>query len=152
LIPPFEAPNFSPDMLASVHSLRQPRWHNRELAQDVDANGRVNSTDVLAVINTLLLDGARAPAANELFAYHYDVTNDGRINTSDILAVINHILLNTEASATPAAESEDTSVAERVSAEPLAAANSAISSELVHSLAFALALRAGEPKDNATRS
>jgi hypothetical protein len=140
------------DSLASVHSLRQPRWHNRELAQDVDANGRVNSTDVLAVINTLLLDGARAPAANELFAYHYDVTNDGRINTSDILAVINHILLNTEASATPAAESENTSVAERVSAEPLAAANSAISSELVHSLVFALALRAGDPKDTATRS
>jgi hypothetical protein len=84
----------------------------------VNEDGRVNSREVLTLVNTLLVDGARSLLVlndyYELRSYQYDVTNDGRVNTSDVLAVINQILLGPPASAPLAAEA--------LAAEPLAAA------------------------------
>ncbi len=89
------------DSLASVTSITSgtdARWHNREQRNDVTGDGRVNSSDALAVINTLLIEGARSLYAYANFSYYYDTTNDGRVNSSDVLAVINQILLGSVAS------------------------------------------------------
>lgn len=145
IIPPFEGPNFSPGTITSVHSLRQPRWHNRDFGPDVDASGRVNSTDVLIMINTLLLEGSRSTASTELFAYHYDVTNDGRINTSDLLSVINYILSNTPSGP---AELQEAVTAEPLVAAPLVETVANVSERSTFDLiAFAMALDGGDDED-----
>jgi hypothetical protein len=79
--------------MASISSSPQPRWHNRDQRNDVNGDGRINSSDALTLINSLLIDGSRQLNFYPYFSYYYDTTNDGRINTSDILAVINQILL-----------------------------------------------------------
>jgi hypothetical protein len=106
--------------LTSTTDQVHPRWHNRTLPADVNEDGRVNSSDVLTLINTLLVDGARSLNTNstswELRSYQYDVTNDLRVNTSDLLAVINQILLG------PTASADSTPPSEPLASEPLAAA------------------------------
>jgi hypothetical protein len=131
--------------MTSATNLVKNRWHNPTLPNDVNEDGRINSSDVLTVINTLLVDGARPlGSAGELRSYLYDVTNDLRVNSSDVLAVINQILLNSEASAM---SSEELAVAQPTAVEPLAAENSPFDGELADALAFALAIRTADPKD-----
>jgi len=94
------------DSLASVTSITSgtdARWHNRNARNDVTGDGRVNSSDVLAVINELLLYGARTISPYRNFSYYVDPTNDGRLNSSDVLSVINQILLGNAPAVEPAA-------------------------------------------------
>jgi len=78
--------------------------HNGSLPQDVNDDGRVNTSDALMIINHLLAGPAAAPlvaglAAQPLAApsVFYDVVPDGRVNTSDLLSIFNRLLLQTAA-------------------------------------------------------
>ncbi len=95
--------------------------HNASLPQDVNDDGRVNTSDMLTIINRLLAGPSAAPlvagdAATPLVApeYFYDVVPDGRVNSSDLLSIINRLLLQ-QSTAAPQ------------TAQPLAAAQDAVS-------------------------
>lgn len=85
--------------------------HNGLLPQDVNDDGRVNSSDALMVINRLLTGPAAQPlaagdtdqplAAPSLF---YDVVPDGRVNTSDLLSIFNRLLMQAAAAQPLAAQ------------------------------------------------
>ncbi len=94
--------------------------HNGTLPQDVNDDGRVNTSDALMIINHLLTGPAAAPlvagiSAEPLTApsVFYDVVPDGRVNTSDLLSIFNR-LLTQSAAAQPLA-------AQPVPAQPLVA-------------------------------
>lgn len=94
--------------------------HNVAFPQDVNDDGRVNTSDALNVINALLLKGAE-PAAAPLAASgeiaaaplaaasttYIDVNADGRLTTSDLLMVFNYLLLNAGPKAAPQAAAVD---------------------------------------------
>ena len=61
------------------------QWHNFVLPGDVNADGRVNVSDVTALVNMIL----RIEPTNFDTA---DVNGDRRVNTSDLTALINIIL------------------------------------------------------------
>jgi hypothetical protein len=77
-------------------------WHNSYNPQDVNFDQRVTSSDLLIVINDLLINGSRAlPAetatplssqSGSAKPQFLDVTNDGRLNASDAMSVINALL------------------------------------------------------------
>ncbi len=67
-------------------------WQNPENPVDVNDDGRVNGSDLLLLINRILLNqGGQLPLVATPPPY-LDPTGDGRLNTSDLLAVINYIL------------------------------------------------------------
>ncbi len=102
-----------------------PLAHNAAFPQDVNDDGRVNTSDALIVINSLLT-GLNTPAAQPLAAAetasplaaasttYVDVNADGRLNSSDLLMVFNYLLLHSTPKPAPQA-------AEPLTAEPLAA-------------------------------
>jgi len=83
-------------------------WQNPNNPVDVNDDGRVNGSDLLLLINRILLDqGGQLPLVATVPPY-LDPTGDGRLNTSDLLAVINYIL-SPPTSAAPLAASADES-------------------------------------------
>ncbi len=91
-----------------------PLAHNAAFPQDVNDDGRVNTSDALTVINALLTKPSE-PAAEPLVAggaatplaatgsTYIDVNGDGRLNTSDLLMVFNYLLTNAPKAAPQAA-------------------------------------------------
>ncbi len=85
--------------------------HNSWNPQDVNDDGRVNTSDALMIINHLLTGPAAAPlvagwtaeplAAPSVF---YDVVPDGRVNTSDLLSIFNRLLTQAAAAQPLAAQ------------------------------------------------
>jgi hypothetical protein len=74
----------------------------------VNNDGRVNGSDLLLLINKILVDGqGQLPAVASVPPY-LDPTGDGRLNTSDLLSVINYIL-NPPASAPLVATADEAS-------------------------------------------
>jgi len=77
-------------------------WHNTLYPTDVNFDQRVNTSDLLAVFNDLLRNGARGLSVDQATPLSstpgaprpafVDVTGDGRVNTADALAVINQLL------------------------------------------------------------
>jgi len=135
--------------VTSTTEFMNAQWHNRALPTDVNEDGRVNSSDVLTLVNTLLVDGARSLLVladyYELRSYQYDVTNDGRVNTSDVLAVINQMLLGSPASTPAGAEAQ---VANAAAAESLAANEAAAPKQApLDWIAFAAALADADDED-----
>ncbi len=85
--------------------------HNGTLPQDVNDDGRVNTSDALMIINHLLTGPAAAPlvagiSAEPLTApsVFYDVVPDGRVNTSDLLSIFNRLLTQSAAAQPLAAQ------------------------------------------------
>ena len=69
-------------------------WHNLNLAQDVDGNGRVTISDVLTLVDRINEVGSGVlptPSAGDSPPPYYDVDNDSRLNGSDVLNVIDAI-------------------------------------------------------------
>jgi hypothetical protein len=82
-------------------------WHNRHSAKDVDANGEVNPTDALHILNAIARHGAvdtaaydavfgtgallERPAEKVEGMRHFDVNNDGKIGPHDALLVLNRL-------------------------------------------------------------
>jgi hypothetical protein len=99
-----------------------PFGHNADLPQDVNADDRVSSNDVLILVNSLLRNNASPLVASATPAaaspYFLDVSGDGRVSTSDLLMVVNYILRN---SAAPLAAPAVASAEQTRAAEPLAA-------------------------------
>lgn len=98
-----------------------PLAHNAAFPQDVNDDGRVNSSDALTVINALLLKPsepvaeplAAGAAATPLAATgntYIDVNADGRLNTSDLLMVFNYLLTKAALKATPQAAAVDEAI------------------------------------------
>ena len=111
--PPTNAASDLGDGIVTVHDGGTP-WHHADNPFDVNGDGLVTTTDVLAVIdylNAILHDAALPNVAAGLAAY-YDVNNDRLCTPQDVLAVINQ--LNAEPS--PVAEGENG----RFAAKPLA--------------------------------
>ncbi len=77
-------------------------WHNTLYPADVNFDQRLNTSDLLAVFNDLLRNGARGLSVDQATPLsslagaprpsYVDVTGDGRVNTADALAVINQLL------------------------------------------------------------
>lgn len=77
-------------------------WHNTLYPTDVNFDQRVNTSDLLAVFNDLLRNGARGLTVDQATPLsttpgaprpsYVDVTGDGRVNSADALAVINQLL------------------------------------------------------------
>ncbi len=61
------------------------QWHTFVLPGDVNGDGKVNVSDVSALINMIL----GISETNEIDA---DLNGDGRVNVSDVSALINIIL------------------------------------------------------------
>lgn len=88
--------------------------HNGTLPQDVNDDGRVNTSDALMIINHLLAPPAAAPLAAPTDgvvatplvapAFFFDVVPDGRVNTSDLLSIFNRLLKQNLGAAPLAAE------------------------------------------------
>jgi hypothetical protein len=104
-----------------------PFGHNAGLPQDVNADERVSTSDVLILVNTLLRNNASPLTATALTAtatpaaaspYYLDVSGDGRVSTSDLLMVVNYILRN---SAAPQAAPAAATAEEAPAAAPLSA-------------------------------
>jgi extracellular elastinolytic metalloproteinase len=76
--------------------IASPFGHNADLPQDVNADDRVSTSDVLILVNSLLRNSASpltataTPAAAS--SYYLDVSGDGRVSTNDLLMVVNYIL------------------------------------------------------------
>ena len=96
-----------------------PFAHNQALPQDVNADERVSTSDLLILVNTLLQTQTATPlvASESTPSYYLDVNADGRISTSDLLMVVNYLLTRsatpqaTPAAATPlAAEADEASL------------------------------------------
>jgi hypothetical protein len=79
--------------------------HNAAWPEDVNADNRVSTGDVLIVINNLLSASlapaaaplaaaplTAAPAASAATAHYVDVNGDGRVTPIDVLKVINYLL------------------------------------------------------------
>lgn len=99
-----------------------PFGHNADLPQDVNADNRVSTSDVLILVNNLLRKNEASPlsataTAAAASSYYLDVSGDGRVSTSDLLMVVNYILRTSAApQVAPAA-----AIAELDTAEPLSA-------------------------------
>jgi hypothetical protein len=97
--------------------------HNSTLPEDVNDDGRVNTSDALLLINHLLTSPAASPLAASaadgvasplaMPTSFFDVVPDGRINASDLLSIFNR-LISQQAAAAPL-------VAQPSSAQPLVA-------------------------------
>jgi PhoPQ-activated pathogenicity-related protein len=77
----------------AMASLEKP-WHNDTFRYDVDADGSVNSSDLLETVNEILLEGTGplpVPPPEPVTRF-YDTTGDNRLNASDLLALINGLL------------------------------------------------------------
>jgi hypothetical protein len=141
------APN-SFGTVASLVTLREPAWHNRDLRADINGDGRVTSSDVVAVVNTILSKGTRTIDPADLFSFHYDANNDGRVTSTDLVIVINHIL-QAQAPAAPLAQTEKPLQTEPAQTDPLAAPKNpaAARSLRLNDLAFAAALQSLEDEE-----
>jgi hypothetical protein len=99
-----------------------PFGHNADLPQDVNADDKVSSNDVLILVNSLLRNNASPQVASATPAaaspYFLDVSGDGRVSTNDLLMVVNYILRN---SAAPQAAPAAAVAEEAPAADPLAA-------------------------------
>ena len=69
------------------------RWHNSAFAEDVNGDGKVNTTDVLLVVNYIFLHGSGPIPATDPVNF-LDVTDDDQVNTSDVLQLVNYIHLH----------------------------------------------------------
>lgn len=79
-------------------------WQNPDNKFDVNADGKVSTSDLLAIVNSILTDGLRTlPVVADVPPY-LDVSGDGKLTTSDALQLINEILRIVNSSAEPAAE------------------------------------------------
>jgi uncharacterized repeat protein (TIGR01451 family) len=153
--------------------------HNAAWPEDVNADNRVSTSDVLIVINNLLSASlapaaaplAAAPAASAAATHYVDVNGDGRVTPIDVLKVINYLLSPPAASpiAAPLAAApvdqaialfDDTADAEAVEPPPRvapaaggsqagAAATSAAAPQLLAAAAFGESLAAEEADDPA---
>jgi hypothetical protein len=98
-----------------------PLAHNAAFPQDVNDDGRVNTSDALTIINALLVKPSE-PSAEPLVAgavaaplaatvnTFIDVNADGRLNTSDLLMVFNYLLTNSAPKAAPQAAAVDEAI------------------------------------------
>jgi hypothetical protein len=101
--------------------------HNDAFPQDVNDDGRVNTSDALNVINALLLktsepaaepmaagDGAVASPLAASATTYIDVNGDGRLTTSDLLMVFNYLLTGpTQKGAAPQAAQPQAAAADK---------------------------------------
>ncbi len=74
-----------------------PLVHNSVLPQDVNADAKVTSSDVLILVNNLLRGQGAAPLAavasnGSTPSYYLDVNDDGCFSSSDLLMVVNYML------------------------------------------------------------
>jgi len=117
-------------------------WQNPNNPVDVNDDGRVNGSDLLLLINRILLNqGGQLPLVATPPPY-LDPTGDGRLNTSDLLAVINYIL-SPPTSAAPLVATADESSPE---VTPLAASPDAGDANAV-SLGLAASQQKSSPAD-----
>jgi len=98
-----------------------PLAHNAAYPQDVNDDGRVNTSDALTIINALLTRSSE-PTAEPLVAgtvatplaatgtTYIDVNADGRLNTSDLLMVFNYLLTGAAPKAAPQAAAVDEAI------------------------------------------
>jgi hypothetical protein len=86
--------NFDPPVVASSVVSGHT---NPTLAGDVNADGAVTAYDVLLLVNTLNVDGARKLTTPVGSSPYLDPNNDGSITASDVLYVINYINTHTPA-------------------------------------------------------
>ncbi len=86
-------------------------WQNPNNPADVNYDGRVNGSDLLLLINRILVEGPGPLPVVATAPPYLDPTGDGRVNSADMLAVINYIL-NPPASAAPLTVGADASPAE----------------------------------------
>lgn len=101
-------------------------WQNPDNPVDVNDDGRVNGSDLLLLINRILLNqGGQLPLVATVPPY-LDPTGDGRLNASDLLRVINYIL-NPPTSAAPLVTTADEPAVSPLAALPDSAEANAVS-------------------------
>jgi hypothetical protein len=90
--------------VANVSVSVESAFHNRVRPFDVNADGRVDSLDVLALVNEINSSGQRdLPSELPYTAPFLDPNNDGALSSLDVLLVVN--FLNSESSL-PSSEGE----------------------------------------------
>ena len=83
-------------------AVASPFAHNLAYPQDVNADAKVTTGDLLILANNLLRGPVAVPQAagsTSSSSYYLDVTGDGRLTSSDLLAVVNYLLKAQAASA-----------------------------------------------------
>jgi hypothetical protein len=79
-------------------------FHNRVRPMDVNADGRIDSLDVLSLVNDINRDGQRdLPSELPYTAPYLDPNNDGTVSSLDVLMVVNFL---NSLSSRPASEGE----------------------------------------------
>lgn len=66
--------------------------HNYSSANDVNADGRVNTYDVLLVMNRILRGEAEGESSSATPKLYYDTNNDQSVNSRDIVSILTHLL------------------------------------------------------------
>jgi hypothetical protein len=96
-------------------------FHNRARPMDVNADGRIDSLDVLSLVNDINRDGQRdLPSELPYTAPYLDPNNDGAVSSLDVLLVVNFL---NSLSSLPSSEGEsdiEATAVEPTAIEPIA--------------------------------